>query len=52
MREVFTPTFLKFLTRFVLIVLIGVVGALVAGYIDVEQKEARTYQPTSSERIP
>jgi len=51
MKDIFTPTFLKFLTRFILIVLIGVIGALVAGFIDVEQKEARTYQ-SSPKIIP
>ena len=44
MQSSLNPTFLKFLTRFILIVLLGVTGAVVAGHLKSEKPEtAATY---------
>lgn len=48
MKNIFTPIFLKFLSRFVFIVLFGVIGALIVGHLDFEQKQARTFQPDTA----
>ncbi|MBI2047686.1 MAG: hypothetical protein HYT27_00960 [Parcubacteria group bacterium] len=48
MKDFFTPMFLKFFTRFIMILLIGVIGVLVFGNINVKQKEARTFQPETT----
>ncbi|MDP3726132.1 MAG: hypothetical protein Q8R36_02955 [bacterium] len=52
MDKFFTPTFLKFFTRFIVILLIGVIGVLVAGNIHSEKKEASTYQPRAQFQTP
>ncbi|MBI4130672.1 hypothetical protein HY468_05115 [Candidatus Roizmanbacteria bacterium] len=45
MDKFFTPQFLKFFTRFIVILIFGVVGVLIAGNINIKKDEARTYQP-------
>ncbi|MBI2109524.1 MAG: hypothetical protein HYT93_05180 [Parcubacteria group bacterium] len=45
MKNFFTPAFLKFFTRFIMILLIGVVGVLIFGNLNTKQKQARTFQP-------
>ena len=43
MSNFFTPTFLKLFRRFVLMLLVGVIGALVVGHLHIQQEQAQTY---------
>ena len=53
MDKFFTPVFFKFLTRFIVILLFGVIGVLIAGNVNnIEKKEASTFQPNIELQTP
>ncbi len=51
MSKFLTPEFLKFFTRFIIIILISIVSILIVGNLNDKQKEARTYYIETPDRV-